>query len=170
MPAFIEDDGTKRNQADAILHYLCEKYGSKPATAEEMYEMHWYFEAKRDHEKREFFGAITTENCAEDIIDKFVANSAEMHAKCEARWADGRNFVAGNNITAADYVLLAGFTMFNLNDFDGQGQGNTGLRNPSILTKMREQMGSNSANTIRIINNIRAQCQGAIDALQPSWI
>ena len=32
LPAFIDADGTKRNQQLAILHYLCAKHNVKPET------------------------------------------------------------------------------------------------------------------------------------------
>ena len=143
------------------------KHGVMPQTAEEQYEMNWYFETKRDHEKKELFGACYNAGESEDIIDKFVANGVEMHNKFEARWADGRQFVAGNNITAADYAFLAGFTCIHGKD----GTGNPGLRNPSIVSKFREAVPeANSVNTMRILANIKAQCQASVDALQPTWI
>ena len=82
-----------------------------------------------------------------------------IHNKCEERWADGRQFAAGNNITAADYAFLAHNTMIH---------GNTGLKNPSIATKIAEQT-TGSVHAARVLNNIKAQCQASVDALQPTF-
>ena len=161
LPSFIEEDGTKRNQSQAILLLLCMRHGVVPQSAQEEYEMHWYFETKKDHEGQNFFPAFAHDNCDEQIINDLVAVYVSIHQKCEEHWADGRQYVAGDNITAADYSFLAHNTML---------RGNTGLKNPSILTKLEEQAPmSESVHVARVLNNIKAQCQASVDALQPSF-
>ena len=137
-------------------------YPSLQLTAEEEYEENWYLETVRDHEKKELFPAIMTENCDEAILDAFVANFVEMGKKCEERWADGRQYVAGNTMSAADFVYLAGHTMIH---------GNTGLRNPSLAAKFEAAAPmANAPNCMRILNKMKEHCQATVDALQPTWI
>ena len=141
---------------------LCMQNGVVPQTPEEEYEMDWYFETNKDHDKKDLHPAIFQEGCDEEIINKFIANAIEMSKKLEERWADGRQYVAGNTLTAADFTYLANITMI---------RGNTGIRNPSINTKFDEQMPVGSyPNIERVVGNIKALCQASVDALQPTWI
>ena len=127
--------------------------------------MAWYFETLKDHEIPEFRQAIMTENCADEILTKCAEEVKKQQVKFEERWADGRAFVAGANVTAADFQFLAGFTCMQGKD----GQGNPGLKNPAIATKIREAC-ADATHTTRVLNNIMALCQAQIDTLQPTMI
>ena len=106
--------------------------------------------------------AITQENCPEETIDKFVANYVEMDQKCEERWNDGRKHVAGDQITMADYIYLAGHTCV---------YTNTGLKNPSVRTKFHEIATPEAyPNMFRVLNNIMGPLQATVDRLQPTMI
>ena len=144
----------------AILNYLAFKYDIKPQTAEEMYEMNWYTETLKDHEKKELTPAIFTAGCDQEIIDGFIANYGEFYDKLEARWADNRTHVAGNTITAADYYLLAGYTSV---------ATNPNLRNPAVGAGIKAKVES-CPNVMRVINSIKNELAGAVDSLNYSWI
>ena len=115
LPAWISG-GKKYTQSMAILSMLAQQFGKVPQTPEQVYEMNWYIETKKDHDdKKELMVAITQENADEETIAKFVANYAEMNTKCEERWNDGRKHVAGDQITMADYIYLAAYTCVRAN-------------------------------------------------------
>ena len=144
----------------AILNYLAFKYDVKPQTPEEMYEMHWYTETLKDHEKKDLNAAIFTAGADQAIIDGFIANYGEFYDKLEARWADNRTHVAGNTITAADYYLLAGYTSVAINP---------NLRNPTVGAGIKAKVES-CPNVMRVITSIKNELQGAVDSLNFSWI
>ena len=121
--------------------------------------MNWYLETIKDYEKKELMPAIVQENCPEETLDAFVAHYAELGKKLEERWADGRQYVAGNNITAADYVFLANYTMV---------RDNPGLKNPSLATKFNAL--DQGVHNQRILAKMREHCQASIDRIQPTMI
>ena len=160
LPSFVEDDGTKRNQQMAIMQYLAMKHGVVPQTADEMYEMNWYFETLKDHEKREQAPAIFTPGADQEILDAFVETWSGVYDLFEARWSDGRTHVAGNSITVADYYALATFTSITTNP---------NLRNPSLSQRMTAKVES-CPNVMRVITSIKNELQGAVDSLNYGWI
>ena len=44
LPSWVEVDGRKKNQGQAILNYLCKQHGAVGANADQIYEMHWFFQ------------------------------------------------------------------------------------------------------------------------------
>ena len=122
--------------------------------------MLWYFETLKDHDKPELFPAIFKEDAPQETVDAFIENAKALFNKLEARWADGREHVAGASITAGDYYALAQNTQVVLN---------TGLKHPSIQAKLAEHWAT-LPNCQRVINNIKAPLQSTVDALQPTWI
>ena len=160
LPAYIDADGTKRSQQLAILNYLCAQHNVVPATADEEYELYWYFETVKDHDNKANFGAIFTEGAPEDIINGFINDAKALYDKMEERWADGRVHAAGANITAADYYLLSQYT---------QAIINPNLRNP-IISQTLGPYAAAKPNCMRVINSIKAELQSTVDALPNSWI
>ena len=136
------------------------KYGAMPQSPEETYEMNWYFETLKDHEKVDQAPAIFTPGADEEILAAFIATWSGVYDMFEARWSDGRTHVAGNNITVADYYALATFTSITTNP---------NIRNPSIGQAMKAKVDS-CPNVSRVINSIKSELQEAVDGLTYSWI
>ena len=161
LPSYIEPNGEKKNQAVAILHHLAKKHGKTCATGEEAYEMHWLYETRKDLEDKDTFSAIFTEGADAAIIDKFIANVKLLMDKCDERWADGRERVAGGpNATAGDYTLLAGYTSI---------VTNANLRNPRISQEC-SAYAETKQNYMRVVNKIKADCQATVDAIPAGWV
>ena len=91
LPVLVEEDGTVRNQQHAILQYLAVKHGLGPQSAEQTYEMQWFYETDKDHGNVENAGkALFMADCTEEFLTIAVDNKAKLFDKWEARWADGR--------------------------------------------------------------------------------
>ena len=131
------------------------KHGVQPATPDEKYEMHWYFETVNDHDKKDLYGAIFTEGAPDETINGFIENLKALFDKTEARFADGRAHVAGASITAADYFLLSQYTQVVINP---------NLRNPAIHNALEAYVHPQQ-NNMRVINAIKAELQTHVDAL-----
>ena len=160
VPVWVEDDGTVKNQGNAILHYLAHKHGLNCATAEEQYELNWFYETGNDHQKPEFMKALFNADADQATIDGFVAEMNKNADKLEARFADGRAHVTGANISAADFSLLAGHTGV---------ISNSHLRCPSISERLMADTASRP-NLARVLANIQSECQATVDAIVPGWI
>ena len=114
--------------------------------------MMWFFETNGDHEPAEMRTAIFTEGAEQAVLDKTVENFQALANKYNARWADGRAHVAGANITAADFSLLASVTSC---------WDNANLRNPSLRERIQAHLATKT-NVTRVIQGIREACEGKV--------
>ena len=128
---------------------LAMKHGLGPKSAEEMYEIMWFFETIADHKpEAEYRAVLFTENAAQESIDKMVEEQIKLMNKCEARWADGRAHCSGADITAADFFLHTAFTSW---------YNNPNIRNPSFSERIMVHYAT-LPHTIRVMDNIKSQC------------
>ena len=147
LPVLILDDGKILNQSIAILKYAAHLGGFVPKSAQEEFECAWFFEQDADLSKKEglmvpFFNG----EADEAAIDKTVAAMKGAMEALDARFADGRKHVAGENVTAADFRLLTIGTSV---------VGNKDLKIPALGEKLREMAGG-FENIQRVMNNAKA--------------
>ena len=161
LPVYVDESGKIFNQGNAILQMLAMKHGLGPQNAEEMYEIMWFFETIADHKPdAEYRAVLFTEGAAQESIDKMVEEQIKLLNKFESRWADGRAYCSGANITAADFFNLTAFTsLFN----------NPNIRNPSLSERVMVHYAT-LTHVKRVMENIKGQCQATVDALELSWI
>ena len=89
-----------------------------------IYEVDWYFETRADADgKPDAYYPIYNEGATEEQVNFTVECFVTFLERLEVRWGDGRKHVAGNDVTAADFNLLAFYTSI---------MTNPGLINPMI--------------------------------------
>ena len=159
MPIYVDESGKPYEQAKAILIMLAMKHGLEPKSADEMYELNWYYETVADHDPDAVHNAVFTDDASAELIDKCVDVTIKMMNKMEARWADGRAHCSGANVTAADFDFLTTFTKL---------IANTNLKNKVISDRLLAHFNT-LPNHQRVLNGVKSDCQSVIDALPPSW-
>ena len=122
--------------------------------------MNWFVETILDHKKPELRPVLFTAGVDQELIDKAVENEKAMLDKFNARWVDGRIYVAGHSKTTADYNLLTLWTSV---------WANTHGRNPSFNRTVKAHCES-LEHVMRILENIKTECHSQVEALGHSHI
>ena len=100
-----------KNQSVAILRFLCEEFVLTPMRSWGRYELDWYFETKADADgKPGAYDAIYNADTNQDQINFTVECFTAFLERLDVRWADGREHIAGRDVTAADFNLIAFYT------------------------------------------------------------
>ena len=109
LPWWVADDGKVYTQSVAILQALADEHGYRSDDPWVQFESNWAFECCNDFkEKPEFIipfykGAEATDEQRTATLELVC----KLLDRLDARFADGRKYVAGDVITAADFYLAA---------------------------------------------------------------
>ena len=69
LPVYIDDEGKAVNQQQCILQSLAMKHGLGAQSAEQTYEMFWFYETGKDHDGVENAGkALFMADCTEEFL------------------------------------------------------------------------------------------------------
>ena len=118
--------------------------------------MDWYFEAKADFDtKPGIMDPMYVENVTDEQVQTMIEYFSTFLTKLNDRWTDDRIYVAGRDVTAADFNLLAFYTSIVVNP---------GINKPEIGTALKAKI-DELPNTKRVIENIVAPLQKIISKL-----
>mmetsp|Transcript_39502 Transcript_39502/g.51708 ORF Transcript_39502/g.51708 Transcript_39502/m.51708 type:complete len:107 (+) Transcript_39502:451-771(+) len=99
--------------------------------------------------------AIYSEDASEEDAELTISTFSAFLERLNIRWVDGRKHIAGNNLSPADFNLLAFYTSM---------VTNKGLYKSQIAQKLTEKV-NELDNVRRVIESIRDPLSGAIDKL-----
>ena len=160
LPVYVRDDGTWMNQSVAILKALAMDHGYAPADAKSAYEAEWFYQTLNDvFEKPARFAIMKDDASAEDKQGVIELLNKVMDMM-EARFADGREHVAGAAITDADFYWLAIVTSHYEN-----ANGKHAEIKEAAAAKVQA-----CPNVQRVLAPMREMCAATISALEASSI
>lgn len=161
LPVLIKKDGTILNESKAILDFVCHGKDHQPKTPMESYWLTAFRSMQADYAPKEgFMTAFFKQEATADEIAKTVSLNCEVVDKLDKMFSDGRSRVAGENITAGDFELLTGWTSV---------IANPKARNPSCNEQIKAHC-ETKTHYMRVLNNIKSDCQAQVDALEYAWI
>ena len=109
LPWYEDDNGKVFNQSNAIVKAIALEAGYKSDDPWTQYESEWVFEVIADFNAKD--GSIAPIFKGEEATDEMRNKSRECFTKMfetlEDHFKDGRKYCAGDQITAADFKLLA---------------------------------------------------------------
>ena len=117
VPVWIDDNGVKHNQSKAILLAVGAQHGYLPTDAWELYQVMWVLETHADLLKPQHIGKLFMGNFTEEEADAFIADGDKFNAAWDARLKSfGKNFLAGDKVTVADFLIFANYRSVFLNE------------------------------------------------------
>merc|ERR1712060_646632 len=114
-----EQDGKVYNQANAIIRMLGRQHGYYPQDdAMEAFNIDWALEAQADFWNTKNYRYIMSKTTEEEKITEISDNFAKFSAQIESKLTEhGQNYVAGNRLTIADFIVFSTFMGMPMNDY-----------------------------------------------------
>merc|ERR1712087_100386 len=149
LPWYTDEKGTVYTQSQSILRALAKQHGYASDNAWVQYESDYTIDVLNDAGATP--GFIQTFFKGTDATDDERTSTKNAITKAldilDARWADGRKYSAGDQITAADFQLLG---------TDVGLFSNEGGKNPDFNKAINEEV-KKRANVSRVIGQVRGE-------------
>ena len=107
LPCWVQDDGTVLSQSMAILKMLAVEHGYWPTTAKAAYQVGWMEGLIGDVIEKPTQYAFMKDDATEEERAACTEGLLKFLTKLDAQWADGRAHAAGDQVTYADFAVLA---------------------------------------------------------------
>ena len=118
VPLWVDDAGVTHNQTNAIIRALGIQHGYYPvADAWAAYEVDWVVEVYNEFWNPKFYSIYFNQNeLNEEGIAERVAHFEKMSHQLEKKLAaHGKDFLAGDKITIADFLIFSAYQCVVLN-------------------------------------------------------
>ena len=121
VPQWVCEDGEKLSQSGAILRYLGIQHGYYPKDPRQAYTVDWACDTVADEAaKKHIRHYLSPTPPTEDEMKTAGADAAISNAAFEAHFKKtGNTFMAGKDLTIADFLLVAWHNSFARNTKEG---------------------------------------------------